>query len=68
MATKEKAAPGAARPRGGRRHGLDPEGEAEATLLRLGAVRLAWLREEAGRRDVSVAQVVRDLVDAARGQ
>ncbi len=53
---------------GGRRHGLEPEGEAEATLLRLGAVRLAWLREEAGRRDVSVAQVVRDLVDKARGQ
>lgn len=69
MATPRKpkrAADEAARPHGGRRHGVEASGAAEAILLRLGTERLAWLRETAEARDVSAAQVVRDLVDDAR--
>lgn len=50
---------------GGRRRGLEAEGEAEVLPWRPGAARLAWLRATAEARDVSVAQVLRDLVDAA---
>lgn len=50
---------------GGRRRGLEAEGEAEVLPWRPGAARLAWLRATAEARDVSVAQVLRDLVDTA---
>lgn len=67
--TVQRRRPGAREPsaaHGGRRHGVEPEGAAEAILLRLGAERLTWLRETAEAREVSAAQVVRDLVDDAR--
>lgn len=50
--------------KGGRRHGLSPAGSTPSTLVRLTPEQRAWLDEVARDRDVPVAQVMRDLVQA----
>jgi hypothetical protein len=49
---------------GGRRHGVDSDGRAAVYEWRPGRRRRSWLTAEAKRRGVTVAGLLREIVDA----
>jgi hypothetical protein len=50
--------------RGGRRHGLAPEGPAPRILVSLEPHHIAWLAEESARTGRARAELIRDALDA----